>query len=176
MKVLLKIAGYALVIAIFIAQPVPLRAQDKTECNSKAIRERMIYLKSMDWVKTSDTTLGFSLNIGNKVKVIYKGQMIAEIDPATAYIAYKQSTERAGKKTNYLLLITVGAKNHSYLFVDSQEIRQLEPGLQKPEYDYFHTAIDGDDLIFDFSQSGEKTFHLGIIKNKKFCDGGEVPQ
>ncbi len=176
MKVLLKIAGYALVIAMLFANPVPLQAQDKTDCNSKTIRERMVRLKSMDWVKTNDTTLGYSLNIGSKVKVLYQRQIIAELDAATAYIAYKQSAERGGQKVNYLLLITVGAKNHSYLFVDSQEIRQLEPGLQKPEYDYFQAAIDGDDLIFDFSQSGEKTFHLGIIKNNKFCDGGEIPQ
>jgi len=175
MKVLLKITGYALVIAIFIASLMPLQAQDKTECNSKNLRERMVYLKSMDWVKTSDTTLGFSLKVGAKVKVLYKQQAIAEIDATPAYIVYKQSAEKAGKKTNYLLLITVGSKNHSYFFVGDQEIRQLEPGLQKTDYDYFHVAIDGDDLLFDFSQSGEKMFHLGIIKNNKFCDGGEVP-
>jgi len=175
MKVLFKIARYALVMAIFIANLTPLQAQ-KTECNSKNLRERMVYLKPMDWVKTSDTTLGFNVKIGSKIKVLYKNQLLAEFDASSAYIVYKQSTEKAGKKTNYLLLITVGSKNHSYLFVGDKEIRQLETGLQKPEYDYFQAAIDGDDIYFDFTQSGEKNFHLGIIKNKKFCDGGEVPQ
>lgn len=173
MKVLSKNAKYVLIIALFFASFAALHAQDQ-KCDSKRIRERMIATKSMNQVKTRDTTLGFRLEIDNKVKVFYKNQEIAGVDKAAAYLTYKQKVGTPGKEINYFLLITIGGENHSYLFVNSQEIRQLEPKMQNPQYNYFQIAIDDRDILFDFSQAGEKFFHLGIIENKIFCDGGEA--
>ncbi len=160
-----------LVIAIFSTHCALTYAQ---ECNSKVIRDRMIRAESMSKVKTNDTTLGYNLEIANKVKVFYQGQFITEVDDGAAYLTYKQSVKESGKKVNYFLLITIGSSYHSYLFRDSQDMRQIEPKLLAPAYNYFHAVISEDDILFDFSQTGEKTIHLGIIKNNKFCDGGEI--
>lgn len=172
MKALLKFGKYVLIIAIFFTNLAPLLAQDKTERNSKNIRTRMISLPSMTYVKVTDTTLGFAVEIGKIIKISRQGQVIKELDPAATYLAYKQKVG----KTDYFLFTTIGTKNHSYLFVNEKEIRQIEPKLENSNYDYFQVAIDGRDILFDFSQSGEKLFHLGIIKDGVFCDGGEMPQ
>ncbi len=163
------------VVMLFASLPL-LSAQNKSECNSKEIRQQMLAAESMKWVKLTDTTLGFRVQIGAKVKIIRNGQVVAEVNTGSAYVTYKQSAKVSGKNHDFLLLIATGDNNRSYLFVDTQEIRQLEPKLQNPNYDYFQTAISGDDILFDFSKSGKKTFHLGIIKDNVFCDGGETPQ
>jgi len=172
MKALLKLAKYMLIIAIFFAHSALVNAQ---ECNSKVIRDQMLRTESMSKVKTNDTTLGYRLEIGSKVKVFFQDQLIAEVNNGAAYLAYKQSTKESGKKVNYFLLITISSSYESHLFKDAQDIRQIEPKLQAPSYNYFHAVISDGDILFDFSQSGEKTMHLGILKNSKFCDGGEVP-
>lgn len=171
MKALSKLRKYWLVVAIVFLS-ASLAAQSKTECNSKAIRTRLISLPTMTYTKVNDTSLGFRVEIGKIIKVIHQGQVLKELEPASAYLAYKQ---RVGK-IDYFLFITIGTKNHSYLFAGDKEIREIEPRLQDPNYDYFQVALDGRDILFDFSQSGEKVFHLGIIENGTFCDGGEVPQ
>ncbi len=172
MKALLKLAKYTLIIAIFFAHSALVNAQ---ECNSKVIRDRMLRAESMSKVKTNDTTMGYRLETGNKVKVFFREQLIAEVDNGSTYLTYKQSAKESGKTIYYFLLITISSANHSYLFKDSQDIRQIEPKLQASSYGYFHAVMNEGDVLFDFSQSGEKTMHLGILKNNKFCDGGEIP-
>jgi hypothetical protein len=171
MRALLKSGKFWLLVALLFVG-TSLFAQTKPECNSKAIRARLISLPSMTYVKVSDTTLGFRVEIGKTIKISRQGQVLKEVDPAAAYLAYKQ---RVGK-IDYFLFTTIGTKNHSYLFVNEREIRQIEPKLQDPNYDYFQAVIDGKDILFDFSQSGERVFHLGTIADGVFCDGGEVPQ
>lgn len=172
MTALLKLAKYMLMIAIFFANSTLVSGQ---ECNSKVIRQQMLAAKAMEKVKTNDTTLGFRLEFGNKVKVFHDDQLITEFATSAAYLTYKQEVNRSGKKIQYFLLITIGSENYSRLFINNEEIRQIEPRLQAADYNYFQAAIDDGDILFDFSKSGEMKFHLGIIKNKIFCDGGEIP-
>lgn len=140
----------------------------EADCDIKALHARFVRQAETPRYNKGDSACPYRLEIREKYKIFYHNQLIAEINRSDAYLAY-------AKGEIFLLNVISDKSRRSYLFLSGEKAEELVPALLEEKYLYFQIAIDGQDILFDFSRSGTGFYCVGLLNaDKKFC-AGEIP-